>query len=353
MSCPSLSTPATVYQPSFEALERIAAGGAKSIHAWMDDIQRCGVRRLLVQYVSQLSMVSSGPGDQAVPTTPTKAPHYRILVDPAPDKHPWAGSWVAKEILRAAHRKGIQIDVGLVTVTPQLGNAHSWEWLSQKAAAGQLRPWLDRLLAESQAVARDWKQVVAGVDTSAGAWRGWYVSAELDNVSWTSASTRSLFVEYERAVCKAVHENAPGKPIAMSGYADRKLPAAEAGAWWGAWLDELTCVDDWLWQDGTGAMARPLDEVRAVSTAIRQATLARQRLFTPIAELFKLHTEEPESAAAVAKNRLLLASELANRASADPLPGWMCFDIPEYVLGTTPEAQVLRPCFLRTNGQGS
>ena len=352
MTCPPLSAPSSVFQPSYEGLKGIAAGGAGAIDAWMDDIHRCGVRRLLVQYVSQLVMTAKGTDGSITRFTPTQAPHNRILVDPYPSDYPDAGAWVARELLRSAHQRGVRMDVGLVTVTPQSGLKASWTWLSQTAIAPELAPWLRRLLAESQAVAHDWLQVVAAAGPAAQAWQGWYLSHELDDISWTTAPTRALFVELVRALCTILKQVDPDKPIAMSSYAGTALALDQAPSWWDGWLGELEGVDEWLWQDGTGAMHRALDDARALSEAIRSATLTRSRAFTPIAELFHLNTNDSASAVSDAEGRLLLASDLATRKADDRLPGWMCFDIPENVLGKSAGAQMLRPCFLQARPDG-
>jgi hypothetical protein len=315
---------------------------------WMARLRRCGVRRLIVQNLAHLSMAGGVAAD---------APVHDILLGSAQSTlYGLLGGWAdADALLEAAHARQIQVDVGLSLFVPQpLCGADgqpgpvpgcSWAWLSQDATAEQLAPWLARAAEADQRIAAAWHQRYGTRQGAHAAWRGWYLANEIDDRSWRQAGCRPLWLAHLQDRIEQLRrlDLAQPRPVAVSGFANVDTPLNTVAQQWHDWLADLR-VDEVLFQDTIGAKQQPTQRVAALYARVSAVAAAHGRCFTPVVELFR--DEGARSArVAEAEEGLALAAAAASRGAQDEPPGWVCFDVPNNVIGQRPGAEDLRSRF--------
>lgn len=133
------------------------------------------------------------------------------------------------------------------------------------------------------------------------------------------------------------------RPIAVSGFANVDTPVETVAQQWSDWLAELP-VDEVLYQDTIGAKAQPVERVTALYEQVAAAAAMHSRRFTPVVELFREGSARSASPAE-AEEGLALALAAASRGAQDDPPGWICFDVPNDVIGLRPGADALRARF--------
>lgn len=223
-------------------------------------------------------------------------------------------------LFRQAERLGMSIWTGLKY-------DNSW-WSEQRRAAGDTRHFLRPLQAAAIETATELAPIIRG----SPAFAGWYVTEEVDDISWAKA-TPALF-DYLLAVSSALKRVDPDVQVTISGFTDSRSSPERVRKFWTALLTAAPPIDRLLFQDGVGAHKLGLEEVPEMFAAAAAAARARRCGFNPIIEIFEQTAGAPldtEAFAAIAGPWQRVARQLdaAGRFSSEVI----AFSVPEYMIG--------------------
>ena len=295
--------PATFWQPLLADRDR----GAAHWLSWMAALRRLGVTRLIVQH-SALE------------------PYDVLLPGAAPDD---AGRRLLADLLAAARRHGVQVWMGL-SYDPAHFEAVAADDPSRVQAYLQMR--LQRM-----------RRVVALLSPSMRhpSVRGWYLSDEIDDLSWASVSRGELLRSWLAEATAQLRAAAPNARIAVSGFVNaRQTTPADLAQQWQRWFEAAPALDELLFQDGVGAGKVPLDQSAAYLAAVAEVARRARRRFTPVVELF-----EAADAAATGNGWRAAPFERVARQIAiarSTARSWAAFSVPEYAGPETPGSRALR-----------
>lgn len=122
---------------------------------------------------------------------------------------------------------------------------------------------------------------------SSPSFAGWYITEEIDDVTWQDLGKRDVLVKHLAATVSDIRAATPGVPIAISGFTSATLDPAALGDFW---FDLLTKsdIDVFMMQDGYGVhQGNILPEDMALYMAeLRRATETAGAEFAVIVELF-------------------------------------------------------------------
>jgi len=179
---------------------------------------------------------------------------------------------------------------------------------------------------------------------SSPAFAGWYITEEIDDVTWQDVAKKNLLIEHLAATVADIHTVTPDVPIAISGFTSATLdPAALADFWFD--LLNQSGIDVFMMQDGYGVhQGKILPEDMAIyMQSLRDAANAAGAEFAVVVELFTQVSGEPindEAFAAVPAGFDRLPEQLALAANfSDQRVG---FSMPEFMSsGGPPSAGAL------------
>jgi len=190
-------------------------------------------------------------------------------------------------------------------------------------------------------------ELVQRLHAAAGAsqsFAGWYITEEIDDVTWQGVDKRNVLIEHLAATVADIRTVTPDAPIAISGFTSATLdPAALADFWYD--LLSHSGIDVFLMQDGYGVhQGRILPEDMALyMQQLRDAANAAGADFSVIVELFTQVGGQPindEPFAAVPADMARLPEQLA--LAADFSDQRIGFSMPEYMSsGGSPSAGAL------------
>lgn len=221
----------------------------------MRDLRRFGLRDLTLQWTSigEIDFYTGRPGAaEALPILPA--------------------------VLRAAHDAGLQVWVGL-------HEDPEW-WSAASRPTAELDAWLAGRLADLDARLPALRAALAGAPP--GTVAGWYIPDELDDGTWQAPDREAALARYLNAVASRLGRAAPGRPIAISAFAN----GAQDPSGYGAQLRRLAMgagIGRLMLQDGIGAGKRTPDQARTAAQAIARALSGGKTRLGTIIELFDLY----------------------------------------------------------------
>jgi len=163
---------------------------------------------------------------------------------------------------------------------------------------------------------------------------GWYITDEIDDVNWNNKDKRELIINYLKFLSHELHQLAPGKPIAISGFSNASLSPENLTQFWYEILTK-TAIDDVLFQDGVGVNKLSIDKLPGYLDAVMQAAIFAHKNYHVVVEVFKQVSgdpidNKPFKAIPASEERLQKQVKIAS----DYSPELFAFGIPEYM---TPE----------------
>ena len=222
-------------------------------------------------------------------------------------------------VLQAAQAQGMRLVLGLV---------HDPEyWEKIKRDPKLVRVYCRWLLLNSLEAARE----VAALAKDNPAFAGFYIPQEIDDRSWLAPEREKVLHEFLANLTEGLHAIAPGKPVAIAGFATAFAEPALLRQFWQRLLAE-TGIDRALFQDGIGVAKLRPGEAGIFLEAVSQAAQAAGRAFTPIVETFTQVdgapiNDKPFRAEPASLERLTRQLRVAG---AVPHSGILAFSLPEY-----------------------
>lgn len=217
-------------------------------------------------------------------------------------------------ILQLADHAGIQVLVGLVE------DPAYWSRIKRDPALVEV--YLQRLRLRSERAARDLLPLVRTHPSFAG----WYISQEVDDVSWHTDAAWRVLGRYVRGLSSALRQLTPSARIAISAFSNGFVDPDRLAARWAT----LACDADLevMLQDGIGAGKLTPGDAERYEAAIHAALDNRAR-FHIIVEAFARSTDRPDAIGGPAPLRRLLDQlALAARYTTEPI---LVFSVPDYM----------------------
>lgn len=221
------------------------------------------------------------------------------------------------KVLDHADRFGLGVLVGL---------AHRSDfWDRIKAPAEDRRAYLAGLRDASLATAAGLAPVVGRHPS----FRGWYLSEEIDDVSWNDPAERRILVEHLAELSFRLRaETADAFRIGVSGFSNAALAPDGLTA---LWTDILgaSAIDVLLFQDGIGVGKLTLAELDPYLAAVSEATHSANRTLWVVVETFERTDNGDDTFTARPASLGRIEAQLAVAAiHADTL---IAFSVPEYM----------------------
>lgn len=205
-------------------------------------------------------------------------------------------------IMLAAHRAGAEIWIGT--------SYRSEWWRLPDAPPDELQAYFEaqqaRLEERAAKLAAMLRQEGEACVT------GWYVTEELDDMSWRRPERAGALRRFLTRQCAALSGIAPW-PVAISVFAN-DMPAIDGFAGFMARLCEETGLRRVLVQDGTGAAGRSLEEARHLGEAFARAPWSAGSGFGMVVECF--HQAAPGPPGSVPRITPASADEILARLQA-------------------------------------
>lgn len=220
-----------------------------------------------------------------------------------------------EKILQMAEARGIEVYIGL---------AHDplyWEKIQQ--APLYLEEDLSRLRLKSERVARE----VAGLALKYRSFKGWYITEEIDDVTWRSSRKRTLLYRHIGQLSRFLKELVPGGAVMLSAFSSDQMAPDSYGEFLQKLLSEAP-ADILLFQDSIGTGKLSLDDLPLYLQAVRNATDAQQRKLQVVVELFQTVSESPFAAKPADMPRIGRQLKIAARYSS---AGIGSFSMPDYL----------------------
>ena len=223
-------------------------------------------------------------------------------------------------ILNLADDAGLRVRVGLAA------SASFWQQADEHPELFEVR--LARLYLRSVAVAEE----LAPSVVQHPSFRGWYITEEIDDETWSEARRQDTLLEYLGTLSTRLKELTPTATVSVSGFSNAFLDPAAFGEFWGRVLDRAP-IDTVLFQDGIGAGKLEPGEVPLYLEAIRGASAARSRDLQVVVEVFRQTdgppiNDEPFAAVPAGFDEILGQLRMAAEYAAD---GVIAFSVPEYM----------------------
>lgn len=240
-------------------------------------------------------------------------------------------------LLQLADEYSMRVRLGL--------SADSQFWLKVDRSAQLIETYFRRRIAANEVLIRELTPVVARHRSFAG----WYLSDELDDVSWQDPAKRKVLVAYLRELCANLRRRTPQQSIALSLFSNGAM-APGSLADFAADLMEQAHIDTLLFQDGIGAGKLSLDELSIYLEALRSATKSRPFSLELVIELFQQtessrDSEEAFRAAPAPIERIQRQLAVAAQHGLATI----AFSVPDYLNPqNSPEQQALFEAYLRT-----
>lgn len=219
-------------------------------------------------------------------------------------------------ILQIAEIRGIEVYIGL---------AHdSLYWGKIQQAPVYLEEYLKHLRLRSELVARE----VASLSLKYSAFKGWYITEEIDDVTWGPPRKRTLLYQHIGQLSQYLKKLTPGYAVMLSAFSSNQLSPDS----YGDFVQHLlsgSSVDILLFQDSIGTGKLSLEYLPLYLQAVKNATDAQQRKLQVVVELFQMISESPFAARPADMPRIGQQLKLAAGYSN---AGIGSFSMPDYLL---------------------
>ncbi len=252
----SSAAPAAAAEPRLQGtfLQLTEAHGRWTRPQWESlfaDLRALGLRRLIVQWTVH--------DDTAFYPS---ALHRSVPAPPLP------------VLLELADRDRVEVVVGLAS------DSRYWEAIARDARLVEV--YLRRLRLRSEGVARELAPLVRGHVSFAG----WYVTEEVDDVSWLEPERRLLLAGHLRDLTASLKRMTPGATVTVSSFSNAHCDPEALESFWKALLAEAP-LDVVLFQDGVGAQKMDLVHLPLYLAAMERAVEGSGRRLGVVVELFE------------------------------------------------------------------
>lgn len=239
---------------------------------------------------------------------------------------------IIERVLAAAQANGIKLWLGLVY------DPEYWHRILQEA------PLVEVYLRRHRVANLELVHKLHAAAGASPAFAGWYITEEIDDVTWQDVAKKNLLIEHLAATVADIRTVTPDTPIAISGFTSATLdPAALADFWFD--LLNQSGIDVFMMQDGYGVHQGSIlpEDMAIYMRSLRDATHAAGSSFVVIVELFTQVAGQPindEPFAAVPAGFARLPEQL--RLAAEFSDQRVGFSMPEYMSsGGPPSAGAL------------
>lgn len=218
-------------------------------------------------------------------------------------------------ILELAEAKGIEVYLGLA--------AESRYWEMIKQSPGYQEEYLNRLRFKSARVAQELATVAARYK----AFKGWYITEEIDDLTWRAPKSREVLEQHLKQLSGFLKTLTPTGLVLLSAFTNARMNPDSYEAFWDNLLRN-TSVDVLLFQDSAGTAKLPGELLPRYLKAVRGATDANGKKLQVVVELFATISESPFQA--IPAPMLRVQQQL--RMAADFATGGISsFSVPEYM----------------------
>jgi hypothetical protein len=237
-------------------------------------------------------------------------------------------------ILRLAEERGIGVKLGLVH-DPAF-------WTKVTAEPERVERYLAMLRVRAESTARE----LLPLATSHRAFRGWYITEEIEDATWRAPRRQEILAAHLRALATMLHGLTPGTTVGVSTFSNAHTPPATFGEFWTRLL-RMAPIQTLMFQDGIGANKQRLSFLPLYLAAARDAARANERELQVIVEVFQ-QLADASAFRAVPAPLERVERQLGLAGAFSTGGGPIAFSIPEYMtpLGG-PDAERLFDGYLR------
>jgi hypothetical protein len=182
---------------------------------------------------------------------------------------------VLQTILELAERADMQVLVGFVH------DSNYWQAIAQPL------PAVSAYLADRESRTVGIASELLPVVQKYRSFGGWYMSEEIDDISWQEPAAASALGSYLYRVSGYLRLVTPAAPIAISGFANAQTRPAQLQALWKALLLAARAITVVMFQDGIGVHKLTTELLPAYLAAVRTATDSTDRTLWSVVELFE------------------------------------------------------------------
>lgn len=227
-----------------------------------------------------------------------------------------------REALDRADASGLRVWVGLSYAGTW------WDRIDRDRPLESVEVYLRRRLFLNTDVARR----VADVVRDHSAFAGWYIPEEIDDKNWIEPERRAAIARYVHDLSARLRAFAPGRPVAISGFATGFAAPATLGEQWSALVADEG-VDLVLLQDGIGAGHLEESELAIIVPGVRKGVDEAGGKLGIVVELFESTSPDAKSPGAFAAepaslDRIRRQVDVAERLGTEPR---VAFSVSDYM----------------------
>ena len=279
-ACPAAAFEGTILQ----LLRRDAGRPPRAWAVLMQELRRMGLRSVTLQWssIDTVDFYRGRPGaTEVLPLLPV--------------------------VLRAAHDAGLRSWLGL---------HHDGAWWQAAGLPDEaLDAYLAARIADLEQRVPALRAAVAGAPVA-----GWYVSDELDDATWQAPEREAALTRYLGQLRSRLEHAAPGRPVAVSAFANHAQSAAEYGAQLGR-IGAASGIERLLLQDGVGAGKSTVEQAHDTAQGVAAALRGSAVRLGMIVELFEIRKKTTaQDAATVPAPLAAIQARIAASAGAGDLP---------------------------------
>ncbi|WP_131782440.1 DUF4434 domain-containing protein [Legionella gresilensis] len=181
------------------------------------------------------------------------------------------------KIIRAAKKEHLKISMGLNY------DEQFWQVLNKRDE--ELRRFLDINYRKQQALLPFLVNLIETADPDNDTVIGWYITDEIDDLSWQSESRRKLLETYLNSLTQLLKQQKPGWPIGISTYGSGQASQQQIVSLY-QFLFNKTRVDRFLMQSSIGTKKLTLVKLNHYLQIITKVLKGSERQFAVVIELF-------------------------------------------------------------------
>lgn len=224
-----------------------------------------------------------------------------------------------EHLLHQADRLGMGVWQGLVYDA-------AW-WDPKQRVPSSASDLLKRLLAKSLHACR----TVTPMYTTSPVFLGWYITAEVDDLSWPPEAREPLFL-FLKSLSDELKRVIPSAGVAVSGFTDSSSTPDQVRHFWAELFEHAPSIGHLFFQDGVGVEKLDVDAIGLYLGAAAAAARQHGRKFYPIVETFAQTAGEPFTNGAFAAEPAGLDRIVAQLTEAGRLSeNILAFSLPEYM----------------------
>lgn len=235
-----------------------------------------------------------------------------------------------ENILALADAAGIDVFVGLYH------DPNYWKNIDQ--GTDLVKPYLQHIRYHSTVLAKSLTPLLK----QHASFRGWYISEEIDDISWQMQEKRHVLFEHLHLLSEYLHKLTPNEQVAISGFSNAATDPETFEIFWSSLL-QVAPIDIVLFQDGIGVNKLGFRELPFYLRAMNNAVVANARDLMVVIEIFSQTEGIPlDNNPFLAVPAPLERIEHQLQVSSEYSEKNIAFSIPEYMNRQgSPEAQLL------------